>query len=76
MINANLEYRRVNSIYEIGDLIKYDAFFGNGRKEGFGTITHIDQDMESVIIDSKIGVALSEIRHLTDEEIKENDNRI
>lgn len=65
-----LEYRRQHSIFEVGDLVTYKAHFKGMWREGFGKITEIDEDLEIVNIDENVGVAISEIEHATNEEIK------
>lgn len=67
---ALLEYRRQHNIYEVGDLVTYKAHFKGMWREGFGKITEIDEDLEAVNIGGNIGVAISEIEHANDEEIK------
>ncbi|WP_179992053.1 MULTISPECIES: hypothetical protein [unclassified Acinetobacter] len=65
-----LEYRRQHNIFEVGDLVTYKAHFKGMWREGFGKITEIDEDLEIVNIDENVGVAISEIEHANDEEIK------
>ena len=67
---ALLEYRRQHNIFEVGDLVTYRAHFKGVWREGFGKITEIDEDLEIVNIDENVGVAISEIEHANDEEIK------
>lgn len=67
---ALLEHRRQHNIFEVGDLVTYKAHFKGMWREGFGKITEIDEDLEVVNIDDNIGVAISEIEHATDAEIK------
>lgn len=67
---AALENRRQHNIFEVGDLVTYKAHFKGMWREGFGKITEIDEDLEAVNIDENIGVAISEIEHANDEEIK------
>ena len=67
---ALLEYRRQHNIFEVGDLVTYKAHFKGMWREGFGKITEIDEDLEVVNIDENVGVAISEIEHANDEEIK------
>lgn len=67
---AALEYRRQHNIFEVGDLVTYKAHFRGMWREGFGKITEIDEDLEIVNIDESVGVAISEIEHANDEEIK------
>lgn len=65
-----LEYRRQHNIFEVGDLVTYKAHFKGMWREGFGKITEIDEDLEVVNIDENVGVAISEIEHANDAEIK------
>lgn len=65
-----LEYRRQHNIFEVGDLVTYKAHFKGMWREGFGKITEIDEDLELVNIDENVGVAISEIEHANDAEIK------
>lgn len=67
---ALFEYRRQHNIFEVGDLVTYKAHFKGMWREGFGKITEIDEDLEIVNIDENVGVAISEIEHANDEEIK------
>ena len=65
-----LDYRRQHNIFEVGDLVTYKAHFKGMWREGFGKITEIDEDLEVVNIDENVGVAISEIEHANDAEIK------